>query len=369
MHSHSAFWRVLPACLSLVPSMLAKVPDYVSPEVATGQATLRFYAPNAQSVSAVGFRRREPIPMAKGADGIWSVTLKDLAPDIYSYSFDVDGAIALDPHNRGVKEWITSENTVEVPGPQPADYSLQAVPHGVVHRHTYSSAVGGRELSFQVYTPPGYDPLARTKYPVVVLCHGYGDAETAWVANGRASFIADNLIARGTMKKALIVMPYGHPVPLPTTRDPEYWRRNDDAMERAVLGEVLPFVEKNYRVSREAKDRAIVGLSMGGGHALRIGLGHPDRFRWVGAFSSAAPEEGLETRFASVLAAARAKKPDTPHLYIAIGRDDFLLQRNETFTAWLKQNNIPFTWKLSDGGHEWTVWREYLADFLPPLFR
>lgn len=307
--------------------------------------------------------------MTKGADGVWSVTLTGLTPDIYSYTYNVDGATALDPRNRGVKEWIVSDNTVDVPGDKPSDWAVQAVPHGVVHRHTYASAVGARELSFQVYTPPGYDPLAKTTYPVVVLCHGYGDAETAWVLNGRANTIADNLIARGAMKKAVIVMPYGHPVPLPEARRDGYWRKNDTAMEEAVLKEVLPLVERSYRISRDAKQRAIVGLSMGGGHALKIGLGHPELFRWVGAFSSAAPEEDRETLFASVLKSAKAKKPATPFLWIAIGRDDFLLQRNEAFTAWLKQNNIPFGWKLSDGGHEWTVWREYLGDFLPQLFR
>ncbi|HLP01995.1 MAG TPA: alpha/beta hydrolase-fold protein, partial [Opitutaceae bacterium] len=238
---------------------------------------------------------------------------------------------------------------------------------GVVHRHTITSATAGREYTFQVYTPPGYDPRAARTYPVVVLFHGYGDDETAWIDNGRAHLIADNLIARGAMKPAVIVMPYGHPIPFPLERVEEYFVENLPAMERTLLDELLPFVEREYRVATASAQRAIVGLSMGGGHALGIGLNHPETFQWVGAFSAAVPPGEPATFFPGAAAAKASHNPRL--LWIAIGRDDFLLQRNESFRSWLAQREAPFTYKLTDGGHEWTNWRNYLAEFLPLLFR
>ncbi len=366
--------RPLPLLLALalagIPAFAAKAPDFVSPEVTTdGQATFRYYAPEARSVALVGLRRPTPLPLAKGPDGVWTVTVSGLAPDIYGYSFEVDGATALDPRNRATKKWITSENAVELPGATPPAWALTAVPHGTLHRHTVASAAAGREYSFQVYTPPGYDPRAKQVYPVVYLLHGYGDDETAWAENGRANFIADTLIARGKMKSAIIVMPHGHPIPYPLTRNDGYSGQNLVAMEKVVVGELLPFVEREYRASGKPADRAIVGLSMGGGHSLGIGLTHPELFQWVGAFSAAVPAENLEAKFSALLAAAKKKQASPKLLWIAIGKDDFLLKRNDEFRAWLEKNQVPFTYKQTDGGHEWTCWREYIEDFLQLTFR
>jgi enterochelin esterase family protein len=351
-------------------AIAAKAPDFLSPEVTTdGQATFRFYAPAAHLVALQGLRRTEPLPMTKGPDGVWSVTVSGLAPDIYSYVFDVDGGVALDPKNRYTKKWINSESAFELPGATPPAWALQAVPHGALSRHTFTSATAGREYSVQIYTPPGYDPRASTVYPVVYLLHGYGDDETAWAENGRAHYIADHLIARGAMRPAIIVMPHGHPIPYPFTRLDEYFDQNLVAMEKVVVDELLPFVEHAYRASSKPADRAIVGLSMGGGQSLGIGLAHPELFQWVGAFSAAVPADNLETKFSALVAAAKAKQPSPQLLWIAIGQDDFLLNRNDTFRAWLQQHDVPLTYKLTAGGHEWTNWREYLEDFLQLTFR
>ena len=358
---------LLAALLAAVSTTAATPPTFVSPEVTAESATFRFYAPAATNVSLVGLRRTAPAPMTKDAAGVWFVTVAGLAPDIYSYSFDVDGATVLDPRNRSIKKWITSESAFEFTGGTAPVWTLQPVPHGTLHRHTVASAVAGREYSFHLYTPPGYDPRAAQRYPVVILFHGYGDDETAWAENGRAHLIADNLIAAGKMKPAVIVMPSGHPIPFPLDHVEEYFPSNLAAMERVVIDELLPFVECNYRVSTAPADRAIVGLSMGGGHALGIGLKHPELFSQVGAFSAAVPAGDPLAFFP---AAATPSDPLRPRLlWIGIGRDDFLLQRNETFRAWLAQHEVNFTYALTDGGHEWTNWRNYLADFLPLLFR
>jgi enterochelin esterase family protein len=358
---------LLAAFLAAGTAAAATPPTFVSPEVTTEDATFRCYAPEAKAVSLVGLRRTAPTPMSNDAAGVWSVTVASLTPDIYSYTFAIDGATALDPRNRSIKKWITSESAFEFTGGTAPVWSLQPVPHGTLHRHTISSAVAGREYSFQLYTPPGYDPRATQRYPVVVLFHGYGDDETAWAENGRAHLIADNLIAAGKMKPALIVMPHGHPIPFPLDHVEEYFPGNLAAMERVLTTELLPFIERNYRVGTTPAERAIVGLSMGGGHALGIGLKHPELFSQVGAFSAAVPTGDPLAFFP---AAANAGDPRHPRLlWIGIGRDDFLLARNEAFRAWLAQRNVKFDYALSDGGHEWTNWRNYLADFLPLLFR
>ncbi|MFT3829712.1 MAG: alpha/beta hydrolase-fold protein [Opitutaceae bacterium] len=362
--------RFLPLALAfgLLTRLMAQPANLVSPEIAAdGAVTFRYYAPAARQVSLAGLRRATPVPMEKSADGVWSVTISGLAPDIYSYVFDVDGAVALDPRNRSTKKWINSENAFEFTGGTAPAWSLQPVPHGAVHRHTFHSATAGREYSLQVYTPPGYDPRAAQTYPVVVLCHGYGDDETAWVENGRAHLIADNLIARGAMRPAVIVMPHGHPLAFPLERVEEYFGRNLPALERTLLDEILPFLEREYRVATVPAQRAIVGLSMGGGHALGIGLKHPETFLWVGAFSAAVPPGEPAAFFPAATAARTSHRPQL--LWIAIGRDDFLLERNEAFRAWLAQREVPFTYELTDGGHEWTNWRNYLTEFLPLLFR
>jgi enterochelin esterase-like enzyme len=340
----------------------------VSPEVMPdGRVTFRMLAPKAESVAVQGLRHLPVQPMTREASGLWSVTVGPFSPDIYSYTFLIDGATVTDPHDRDIKKYFSSESLFEVPGNPPILASAQPVPHGVVHRQFYASKIRGRDAGLEIYTPPGYDARAPRLYPVVYLLHGFGDREEAWVDAGRANWIADNLIAQGRIEPAIVVMPYGHPVPV-ESRDlsRDYSERNLAAMQQDLLGEVIPLVERDYRADPRAEKRAIVGLSMGGGQSLVIGLGHPDVFRWVGAFSAAAPEENLDSIFAAVLGDPAVR----PHLlWIAVGRDDFLLKRNEALHAWLDGKGVAHTWAVSDGAHEWPVWRSYLPQFLELIFR
>jgi enterochelin esterase family protein len=343
-------------------------PPVVSPEVLPdGRVTFRILAPKAGAVAVQGLRHLPAQPMAKDAAGLWSVTVGPLAPDIYSYTLSIDGATVTDPHDRDIKKYFSSESLFEVPGNPPILASVQPVPHGIVHHQFYASRARGGEAGVWVYTPPGYDPRAPALYPVVYLLHGFGDREEAWIDAGRANTIADNLIAQGQIKPVIIVMPYGHPVPV-ETRDlvKDYSERNQAAMRQDLLGELIPLVERDYRADARAEKRAIVGLSMGGGQSLAIGLGNPSVFKWVGAFSAGAPDNELEATFAEVVRDPAAR----PHLiWIAVGKDDFLLKRNEAFHAWLDKEGIAHTWTVSDGGHEWPVWRSYLPQFLELAFR
>jgi enterochelin esterase family protein len=218
-----------------------------------------------------------------------------------------------------------------------------------------------------VYTPPGYNAKDNTEYPVLYLAHGYGDDETAWTEVGRAHFIADNLISQGKLKPIVIVMPYGHPSKLNLKQPPDnYFVQNNLLYEQDLTEDLLPFIETNFNVRKNADARFIAGLSMGGGHALDTGLQNIELFSSIAAFSAATPQlelEALKAKYPSLagdLPAANTLK----NLWIPIGDTDFLLDRNDRFTAQLTELGIKHTYVKNKGGHEWKLWREYLPEFL-----
>jgi enterochelin esterase family protein len=340
-------------------------PEPVSPQVSGDRVTFRLFAPNARAVTVNGLRDMPDQAMARDDKGLWSVTVGPLAPDVYSYVFSIDGAIVTDPHDRDVKKYFSSESLFEIPGKPPILAAMQRVPHGIVHHEFYESRVRDGVAGIEIYTPPGYDPRGLDLYPVVYLLHGFGDREDAWIDVGHANVIADNLIAQGRISPMILVMPYGHPVPVGERDEAGYSERNDAAMEKDMVGTIIPLVERDYRADPGLGKRAIVGLSMGGGQSLKIGLGHPELFAWVGAFSAGAPEKDLDKTFAGLV-----KDPSSrPRiLWIGVGKADSLLKRNQAFHEWLAQKGVRHTWVVSEGGHEWPVWRAYLPQFLELAF-
>lgn len=342
----------------------------VSPEVQSdGKITFRLRAPKAEKVSvicdAVGTQR-----MIKDAQGIWSVTVGPVAPGIYDCQFDVDGLRITDPASRNVFGGRQgSRDYVEVPGPpgQSRRDEWREVPHGAVTAHWYTSKPTLARRRVHVYTPPGYQQGRDKRYPVLYLLHGSGGNDLNWVLLGRANVIADNLLADGRAVPMLIVMPDGHVL----ERSPEQQRedrfRSREAFERDLLESVAPLIEANYRVEPRAERRAIAGLSMGGGQSIAVGLGHLDQFAWVGAFSSAVASDDpvLEKLRSDPDAANRKLKL----LWLAIGNNDFLLTRNREFVKTLDNLKIRHTYQETEGKHAWRVWRGYLAEFLPLLFR
>ena len=353
--------------LSATPARAQQPPNILSPEVHPDRrVTFRLYAPKAEAVRLTSMEGHEPKPMSKGADGVWTVTVGPLAPEIYSYAYEIDGAPMVDPRNPDVKVWLQLNSLVEVPGDPPRLHEVQNVPHGVVHMHTYRSKALDLTRELYVYTPPGYEP-GGAALPVVYLLHGNGDLADAWTSVGRAHVIADNLIAQKKIGPLVIVMPYGHvrsPRFGPMT--PDVRQQNNDGVRRDLLEDVMPFVESTYGVSRDADRRAIVGLSMGGGQSLSTGLSRLDLFRWIGAFSAGTPQGNLDALFPDL--AARTAK-DLRLLWIACGRSDFLLERNDAFHAWLTERGIEHEYTLTEGGHEWPLWRRYLGEFLQAIFR
>jgi enterochelin esterase family protein len=332
--------------------------------------TFRLRADQAEEVFVQGIAGLEPKPMAKNADGLWETTVGPLAPELYSYQFNVDGMSVIDPHNRRVKKWLSLDSLVEVPGEPPLLHEQQPVPHGVIHRHVYRSATTGSERNVLVYTPPGYSNDQTERFPLVLLLHGYGDDESAWTEVGRAHSIADNLLDQGQMRPSIIAMPYGHPLPIELRASfDDYANRNVGWMEKDLLDDLLPYLMTNFRLQDGRQHRAIVGLSMGGGQSLRIGLRHLDTFAWIGGFSSSAPQRKLSQQFAHLLEDVSTANDRIRLLWIGCGRDDFLAERNQRFVDWLSENELHHTYRPTAGAHDWSVWRKYLAEFLPQLFR
>jgi enterochelin esterase family protein len=348
-------------------------PPVVSPEVhADKRVTFRFRAPNAKEVllSREGAGRT---PMQKDQHGVWSLTTEPLDPDLYGYAFVADGVSLIDPMNPQMKpNLLNTQSVVHVPGPASLPWEPGGVPRGTVHRHFYKSAIVGDHRDFYVYTPPGYDATARKTYPVLYLLHGFSDDASGWTAVGRAHVILDNLIAQGKAKPMLIVMPLGYGAPeivsrtAPPLRDPGLRQRSFDKFRDALFAEVMPEVERTYRVVKDRSARAIAGLSMGGAESLYTGLNALDRYAWIGAFSSG----GMGDNYGKSFPALNAKANEQLRLlWIACGKDDRLIEGNKKFLEFLNSRGVRYTWTETPGAHTWLVWRRYLAEFAPLLFQ
>lgn len=345
----------------------------ISPEVrADGSVTFRFNDPNAAKVTLV-IEGAEPVPMRKKTGGVWSVTTGSLVPEIYGYSFIADGVGLLDPSNPLIKpNLLAPQSMVLVPGSTPMPWEITDVPHGVVHHHFYHSAVVGDNRDFFVYTPPGYNPVSKKKYPVLYLLHGYSDDASAWTAVGRANIILDNLMAQGKAKPMIVVMPLGYGAPEIVSRtgpgfaDAKLRNENMTKFRDALLTEVIPQVEKDYHVKAGRNHTAIAGLSMGGGESLFVGLNNLDRFAWVGSFSGAVGPNFAQL-YPSLDKGANSK---LRLLWIACGKQDPLVgQMNREFEPWLTSKGVHYTEIWTPGMHTWMVWRNNLLAFAPLLFR
>ena len=347
--------------------------DVVSPVVNQDQSvTFRVTGSNASEVRVrVANRTRR---MTLNLDGVWEHQTEPLTPGIHEYTFDIDGVRVTDPRNRVIKKWLNCASMVEVPAKAEQVAPLteqQEVPHGTLHHHIYSSTTTGQPRNAVIYTPPGYNLKAADGYPLVVLLHGNGDDQTAWTEVGRAHQILDNLIHQKKIAPMLVAMPYGHPVPLEEKRkSKDYGTRNNRAMTADMVDDLLPLLTQHYNVTQTSAERAVVGLSMGGGQAIHAGLSHPELFEWVGAFSAAAPQGTLKEDHPELAQGTRSDANDKRKLlWVACGVDDSLLERNRKFVGELARLAIPYQYEETQGGHSWPVWRHYLPQFLEQLFR
>jgi enterochelin esterase family protein len=350
---------VLPASVLAQPAKgKAGPPPVVSPEVKSDRTVVfRLNAPKASEVFLVIEGGGPRKAMTKQENGVWAVTVGPLEPEQYSYNFSVDGARVVDPSNTKFKIGRGSySNLVDVPGNAAQD--LRPVPHGTLHTHRYESkAIGGQSRGLTVYTPPGYETAYDRRYPVMYLLHGSGDDERGWTDVGLAHRILDNLLAENKAVPMLVVMPNGHAAA---------GQANTQTFEADLLGEIIPLIDKNYRTKTSADGRAIVGLSMGGGQSFAIGMRHLDTFAYVGPMSMGG---GNATAIVSQLDAAKVKG-QLKLLWIGCGRQDTrLFQGSEDLVKKLKEKDIPCTWHPTEGAHTWSVWRKYLAEVTPLLFK
>jgi enterochelin esterase-like enzyme len=344
-----------------------------SPEVHSDKSvTFRFHAPYALDVK-LALEGTEPLSMQKDDSGIWAATTKPLAPDYYAYSFIADGVRLIDPENPLLTpNLLATENAVHVPGPPSLPWEVNDVPHGEVHHHFYKSSIAGDDRDYYVYTPAGYDPAAKKAYPVLYLLHGFSDDASGWTAVGHANVILDNLIAQNKAKPMIVVMPLGYgTMEFPRLgwdawEHPELRDANFKKFKQALLTEVMPQVESEYRIAKDRNARAIAGLSMGGSESLLTGLNNLDKFSWVGAFSSGGIPEDFQKDFPSL----DAKANQQLHLlWIACGTEDHLITVNRSLRDWLKTKGVKLIEIETPGMHTWMVWRRNLAEFAQLLFR
>ena len=320
-------------------------------------------------------------------NGVWEYTTPfAVEPEMYTYTFNVDGTQEIDPNNVFVNRDIASLTSVLlVPkaGERSDLYAVHHVPHGTVSKVWYPSATAGFDRRMTVYTPAGYEENTKTKYPVLYVLHGIGGDEDAWVTQGRATQILDNLIARGEAKPMIVVFTNGNisqeAAPLENstgyTRPTMDLPQTMDGTFETAFPEVVKFIDSHYRTIAKKQSRAICGLSMGGFHTLYITLNNPDMFAYSGMFSAAIGTGSEQTAahkeiYADVdgkLATYFSKKPAM--LWIGIGRTDFLIQSNNEFRAKPDAAGYPYKYMETDGGHIWKNWRIYLSEFVPLLFK
>lgn len=343
-----------------------------SPEVAADRrVTFRLMAPKAMEVTVAGEFAPGNQRMEKDAAGLWSVTVGPLAPEIYNYNFTIDGVKTIDPGNPEVKTGSTAStisSVLEVRGDQPAFYDGQNVPHGEIRTLWYQSKAVNALRRVTVYTPPGYERAAATeRLPVLYLFHGANADETAWMRLGHVNLILDNLLAAGKTKPFLVVMPFGYAVP---PGSPAGQGQNTALFEKDLIEDVIPFIDGRFRTQADREHRAIVGLSMGGGQSLTIGLRQLEHFSYVGGFSASVGQAAnFPATFSKLVANPTEANQRLKLLWVACGREDGLFAASKSFSDFLTQNKIKHSFTETDGAHTWMVWRRYLRDLSPLLFR
>ncbi len=355
-----------------------QAPKVVSPEVGPDNSvTFRVLSENANTVaingSWMGFG--QTLPLTKGEQGVWSIKIDPLPTSMYHYNFFIDGVAAIDPTNpHALRDGTRYASMLMVPGKGADMFQVNEVPHGNLSQVWYNSASLKSQRRMYVYTPPGYES-SNEKYPVLYLLHGGGGDEDAWTSLGRANYILDNLIASGKAKPMLVVMTNGNAYQTSSLRQvpglPPITRENSaqfqGQFEKSLVEDVIPYIEKNYRVKADKGSRAISGLSMGGMHTINASLSYPDTFGYIGVMSSGifnqnADMADLEKKFTAL------KNSGVKKYWVACGKDDFVMESNKTLLKLLDKSGLQHEYYENEGGHTWANWRTYLSMFAPMLF-
>ena len=369
-----------------------------------GRVTFRVSAPDAQKVRV---RMGQGFEMTKGGDGLWSVTTTSLVEGFHYYTLAIDGSTVADPATRTFFGSGFYNSAIEVPARDADFYAAKAVPHGQVRQLSYFSKVTGQWRRAFVYTPPDYDTRTSAKYPVLYLLHGWGEDETGWTLQGHVELITDNLIAAGRAKPMLIVMDNLNAV-RPGESAALYAARGtltqavvqsaqpagaparaggpgrggaagagrggplaSEVFTEMMLADLLPMVERTYRVAAGRENRAMAGLSMGGAQTFGTALANLDKFAYIGGFSGSSGGGAAfdpKTTSGGAYADAAAFNKKVKLLFLGIGGAEGPNTRN--FSDQLTKAGITNIYYESPGtAHEWLTWRRCFYEFAPRLFQ
>lgn len=360
----------------------------VSPEILPDNSVIfRMRAPGASSVQVIGTWAHDfkPVPMVRKDSGIYEVKIGPLPSDMYEYRFVLDSALMLDPNNQAVtRDGSYVESRLLIPGELGNLMAVRNLPHGRVTSIWYPSPTLGNERRMHVYTPPGYEQ-GKDKYPVLYLLHGGGGDEEGWISRGRANYILDNLIAEGKAVPMIVVITNGNPdaVAAPLDRPVLPYSKELPAgigsmasgrFEESLVKDVVPFIEKNFRVFADADHRALSGFSMGGYQTQNITNNYPGMFNYIGVMSM-----GLFSSFGNNNAGYNKEKhisqlkalmASKPRLYwIGIGKDDFLFRTVTSLRSLYDELGFKYTYRETEGSHTWKEWRLYLTELAPTFFK
>lgn len=362
-------------------------PQVVSPEIASDNSvTFRLYSENAQSVRVNGswMNMGESLEMEKGDDGIWSAKTQVLEPLMYHYNFILDGVSILDPTNpQAMRDGRRYSSTLIIPGKGSEIVEVNDVPHGSLTKVWYDSPTLGLKRRMYIYTPPGYED-SEEKYPVLYLLHGGGGDEDAWTSLGRANYILDNLIARGEAKPMIIVMTNGNADQTvaiserkiePTQPSPGGPMNSmaSRAFPNSIVNDVIPYIEKHYRVLTNKENRALAGLSMGALQTQITGMNNPELFNYLGVFSIGLQMEFGDSTTDLIEAYDKnldvLKKNGFKLFYIAVGKEDFVYEGVKLLREKLDEHSFDYIYNETGGGHTWANWRLYLTELATKLFK
>lgn len=359
-----------------------------SPEILSDNSVIfRIKTPGASTVQVVGTWAKDfkPVPMVKNDSSMYEVKIGPLASDMYEYRFILDGVPMLDPNNNAVtRDGSIIENRLLVPGQLGDLLAVQDVPHGNVTAVWYPSPTLGLQRRMFVYTPPGYEQ-SKAKYPVLYLLHGGGGDEEGWISRGRANYILDNLIASKQVVPMIVVIPNGNPETVAAPLDRPINRVSKETpgiggmaslqFEQSFVNDVVPFIERNYRVIADADHRAITGFSMGGYQTQNITNNHPTMFKYIGvmsmglfsSFRNAPNTDYNKDKHVAQLKALVAAKPK--YYWIGIGKSDFLFETVTNLRALYDEVGLKYTYRETEGSHTWKEWRLYLSELAPKFFK
>lgn len=380
--------RLLLVCLmcsiyNISISQPPRGPFVISPRVHPDKkVTFSYLAPSAKQVLLGGSQfGAAQVPMNKDSLGIWSVTVGPVNPDIYPYSFVVDGVTVMDPAN---VNYFPNErfkaSLVDIPGDSPLIHSMKDVPHGTI-TYEYYPSIEGSTGSLVVYTPPGYARESSRKYPVFYLISGTTDTEETFFKVGRTNLILDNLIAEGKAVPMIVVMPYGNPLARIAEQTGKakpadmISRDGEDAIKRAKLFEtdlvskVIPYIETNYRVIKDRDSRAIGGFSRGGGQTLRTAFGNMNQFSWICCYSAYLSTPEMESSFKNLYESPDKTNKSLKLLWVSVGTEDFLYKPTMEFIDFLKSKNVNHKTLITSGGHTWMNVKTYVSQTVQLLFK